>query len=119
MGWTGIDTKKSLEDVFKQEFAEQMPRFKKYIILQVTGENMDDGLDEEAEVFIAFEPRPNEVCAVVILMHREGNEVRYKDMDESMGPYSKHKCPKEIMELLSPVESLKYNTYSKEWRARQ
>jgi hypothetical protein len=52
-------------------------------------------------------------------MKRFGREVMWKEQDESVGPYMKHKCPKNIMKLLSPVEKLEYPGYSKEWRERQ
>jgi predicted transport protein len=120
MGWTGIPTKRSIEEISKQEFATYENQIVKNIILDVPKEQWDEFQCEEKEQYIAFRNSNNNIICIVVLWQKMHNEVLYKTMDESSGPYTKTKCPKEIMDVLTPVEKLGgYAGYSKEWRARQ
>lgn len=56
------------------------------------------------------------VWAAVILLDfakRDGCDIGYKDMDESMGP-CEDDCPERILKLLTPTES----EYANDWRGR-
>lgn len=62
------------------------------------------------------EPESVKVFAAITLTRVDNNDYynfAYKDMDESMGP-CEDKCPKAILDLLSPTEY----EYAKEWRKR-
>jgi len=73
MGWTGINTTKSFEDVFKGE--NYGMKVIKSIFLNVTGDYRDDGHDEEAEQFVVFKHKKGYKFICVILWARCGNEV--------------------------------------------
>lgn len=122
MGWTGINTSKTFEEVFNDEFGNYQPSFEviKHVELQIPTHLRDDKKVEESEFFCCFKHKGQGYkFAVVILFARKDKEVLWKEMEESMGPYSKMKCPKEILDILSPIESLPYPGYAKEWRKRQ
>ena len=53
------------------------------------------------------------VFAYIGLTRKEGKEIYLKDMDETCGP-NESKCPKAILDLLTPTE----NTYANNWRER-
>lgn len=53
------------------------------------------------------------IYAEVVLTSVENGEFYYKEMEESMGPYS-YKCPNSILDMLSPTD----NTYANDWRKR-
>ena len=55
--------------------------------------------------------RPNEVHALVCLTEMHDGWFYYKDMEEEMGPYE-CKCPKAILDLLTPTS----NEYARKWR---
>ena len=62
------------------------------------------------------EPERSEVfAAVVVTSTNMGyyHNFMYNAMDETVGP-CEHKCPKSILDLLTPTE----NEYAKEWRQR-
>ena len=120
MGWTSYNTNKSFREVFEDEFEHRYP-LGTFLLTQeykITGQWKDDDCDEESEFFSAMRYKNTLLCFTV-MMKRFGREVMWKEQDESVGPYMKHKCPKNIMKLLSPVEKLEYPGYSKEWRERQ
>ncbi len=122
MGWTGINTSKTFEEVFQEEFCGYQSNFEviKHVELKIPKHHRDDEKIEESEFFCCFKNKEKGYkFAVVILFARNGKEVLWNEMDESMGPYSKLKCPKEILDILSPIEQLDYPGYAKEWRERQ
>lgn len=53
----------------------------------------------------------DEVWAAVFLTGVDGNEFYYKDMDETVIP-CEHKCPKSILNILTPTD----NQYANTWR---
>lgn len=60
------------------------------------------------------EPESSYVFAAIILTRTNAKDYfnfSYKDMDESMGPFER-KCPKYILDLLSPTD----NQFANEWR---
>ena len=66
--------------------------------------------------YVAIENDDKEVYAIVILIstsNRDGFNFGYKDMSEFCGPY-KTKCPKSILNLLTPTE----NKWANEWRQK-
>jgi len=117
MGWTGITTKKTFEQVFEEEFRTFILQQKiiKSIFLEVPIDKEYEDEDEHAEQFIAFRAEEGITC-VIIIWKRYDNEVLYKEMDETVGPSTYNKCPKEIMDMLSPLDNFKYSGYAKEWR---
>jgi hypothetical protein len=122
MGWTGINTRDSFMDVFKREYAQwfygQNPKLIKTIEVPTPNDELDDGSDAESEIFSAINDN-GVIFGHVLLMKKCNNEVLYKGMDETNGPYTKAKCPKEILSLLSPVEKFEYQGYANKWRERQ
>lgn len=59
--------------------------------------------------------------AVVIVMewHKDPHfNFEYKIMSEREGPFY-YDCPKEIMDLLSPIKDFDWKGYAEEWRAKQ
>ena len=115
MGWTSITSTKSFEEVFQQEFASHKvikSVFKHHTLVP-------EDIDQAADQYVVFEHKDGYKFICVILWQRQHNEVYWKDMDESMGPYSSTKCPKEILEAASPIEELPYVGYAKEWREKQ
>lgn len=125
MGWTGIYTKKSFMEVFKEEYMEALYNQK---ILKVCEFNVSDKEPEcleESEFYIACRRHNGTIgCNTIIFRrydiskHRDKEEVVFKEMDEGMGPYINN-CPIEILKMLSPVEQLEYPGYAKEFRERQ
>lgn len=113
MGWTftnrqkGISTKRFFEDT-----------------CNYTNEDGSYGrvLDCKARLdtaYIAYEIKrkdlPSEVVGVVCLTKyvKDYYNFGYKDMDETMGPYS-YDCPKAILEKLTPTT----NEYALKWREK-
>jgi len=83
----------------------------------------DEINDPESEIFSAIQHKGN-IYAHVTLMTRVGNEVIYKGMHEFVGPYTKAKCPKEIMSMLSDLTKFDTEYFgemdsAKEWRKKQ
>lgn len=118
MGWTGIDTNKSMLEVFKDEFSSRIVDHE----YMAYSPPFDDGNIEEAEVHAAYKVG-EDVIGMVILMNAfmRGNtrEVVYKEMSESMGPYHRYPFNKRVSEHLSPLKSLAYPGYSEDWRKKQ
>lgn len=54
-----------------------------------------------------------QVSAAIFLTTRNRGEWGYKDMDETMGPVAS-KCPKSILDLLTPTDS----EWANQWRER-
>jgi len=121
MGWTSITTKDSFEQVFQREFADKNPGFfLKHIELKVPSYLRNDGNMEESEFFCAVISRNKAFnYGYVILFARWDDQVAWKEMDETSGPFTKLKCPKEILNMLSPLEKFDYAGYAEEWRKRQ
>jgi hypothetical protein len=122
MRWTGINTSKTFEEVFQQEFCGYQSTYEliKHIELEIPPHLRDDNKVQESEFFCCFKNKAKGYkVGIVILFARNGKEVLWKEMDEGMVPYSKMKCPKEILDILSPIEQLDYPGYIKEWRERQ
>lgn len=111
MGWTGINTKKTFEEVYESEFGSLETLASSF---EHWGENYSKG-----ESFHAIRHKKGYVFALIILWDKDNKEVCYKEMDESVGPNTMRKCPKFIMDYLSPLEELPYPGFSKEWRERQ
>jgi len=110
MGWTFLHRAKGLrtEDIFRQDFGEGVLRFR---------------LVGRSEAYMAYRTGKGPVIGLVCLTQyrsRDRCNFGYKDMDESMGPYY-YNCPKEILEMLSPLEevyalgSTRYES-AKNWR---
>jgi len=128
MGWTGIKTKQSFMDVFKEEYAAWLlpssdNYIQKSIEVRIPPHLRSNTTDDEAEIYSVIFNRKLEFnyCHVAI-MERVDNEVLIKGQDEFSGPYCLTKCPQEIVELLSPVSKLKNNDdkcYIEEFRKRQ
>lgn len=55
----------------------------------------------------------NEVFAYIGKTRKEGGELYVKDMDDTFGPVDT-KCPKSILDLLSPTDNL----IAKNWREK-
>jgi hypothetical protein len=117
MGWTGIPTKKSIETIFEQEFAN--PQFEKKVLLDVPRFNWDESNVEEKEAYLLMRTKENELIVIVVLFKKDDEDVLYKEMSEDMGPYTKTRCPKDLLKMATPVEKLSYAGYAKEWRERQ
>lgn len=114
MGWTSITTKKSFEEVFKQEFAS----------LDVVESEFCKTNTTQSVQFLTVKHKKSFIFILVILWQRDGDEVFWKEMDETEGPNTwKHKCPKKVFDSASPLEHIeKYGGnlgYSKEWRTKQ
>lgn len=75
-----------------------------------------DGTVENDGTIVPFSPAKTEVIALVCLIQhvpkaKDGYNFGYKDMEESMGPCER-RCPKTILEMLTPTTS----EYAIEWR---
>lgn len=121
MGWTGIKTRRSLEEVFKDEFASQLYGniIVKYSIVNIPKSLYDDYVTEQSEIYCAWKCNNGAIACVTIIIERINDEVLYKVQDDTVGPYTLTKCPKEILNLLSPFDKYDYIGYAKEWRERQ
>lgn len=120
MGWTGINTNKSIEQVYENEFIEWRINQKiiKSAFIQVPGNKKNDPESIEQEQYLAVRTDDGTIVCVVILWKQYDGEVLYKVMDESMGPYTKTKAPKDVLQTLSPLSKLKHPGYAKEFRER-
>lgn len=62
----------------------------------------------------------HEPKGIGVLRHYDKNdEVYWKEMSESVGPNTINKCPKVILDMLTPIDKLNYPGYAKEWRESQ
>jgi hypothetical protein len=67
---------------------------------------------EDNNLYVAY--RLNDtVSALVVLREFEGNEVSYKVLDETEGPFEAH-ASQAFLDVLSPTD----NQYAIEWRSR-
>lgn len=67
---------------------------------------------EDTTLYVAY--RLNDtVSALVVLRDFEGNEVSYKVLDETEGPFEAH-ASQAFLDVLSPTD----NQYATEWRSR-
>lgn len=120
MGATIVKSRKSFADVFESENQEAYysQSLLKYAEVKCK-RPFENGASEESEFFVAMRSADRKfVLCVVWLFKRFGDEVYFKVISEFEGPFTRNKCPQEIMRLLSPVENLKYQGYAKEWRER-
>jgi len=112
MGWTGINTQRSFDEVFQDEFGTYIQEGKIIRYAEVKSSETD------STFYLAVRRQNGAIGANVIIFRKEGKEVLYKEMDEGMGPHS-YNCPQNILNLLSPIEKLEYPGYAKEWREKQ
>ncbi|MFA5153064.1 MAG: hypothetical protein WC554_10925 [Clostridia bacterium] len=136
MGWDGIESKASFDEVFKDEFKKSFSdgSFIKYVELKV--DNLENSflrhlnshyeILEMSEFFVAANLEPGLIGCFIMFFERvslDGIEyVFHKDFHESEGPFTVNYCPKEILELLSPVEKYKELWQQKDirkWRTIQ
>lgn len=123
MGWTSyyvepiykngkrfIDRKAECDKLFNCDMIDNIGKF------EVLKSTMIGSTYYAAVKRTTFDPESTKVFAAVVLTHTNNKDYynfAYKDMDESVGP-CESKCPKSILDLLSPTE----NDYAKEWRKR-
>lgn len=128
MGWTGIKTRDSLMEVFKSEYGSMMfpgseHEFIKSVPVTVPQRLYDEDMIEEMEIYSAVRTKGIVYAHTLMIKRTKEGEVLYKGQDETVGPYMLSKCPKEIMDLLSPIEKLQgvlgNCEYAKKWRAKQ
>jgi hypothetical protein len=112
MGWTGINSNRSFEQVFEEEYNESIRSNKIIKYAEVVKTN------KSSVFYIAARRANGAIGANVILFERERGEVLYKEMDEGMGPHG-YDCPADILQLLSPIKDLEYPGYSEDWRKAQ
>jgi hypothetical protein len=119
MGWNGINTNKSFDEVFRDEFATLLYNgsIRRYIEVHVDPP-YDTGTDDESEFFLAVYRQDYMGCDVILFKRCDGN-VLYKIMSDTEGPYTINKCPKEILELLSPTDKYGFVGYADTWRKDQ
>lgn len=119
MGSTGITTKKSFDDVFREEFGTELYNMtiRRYHEMKVPPP-FETGVTEESEFFLATY-RDGYIGCDVIIFKRYIHEVVYKIMSDTEGPYTVTKCPEDIMKLLSPIEEYGYVGHADEFRKRQ
>lgn len=115
MGWTFThrDKKESALEFFRREFARNG-----------NGDHILDAATKESAVYIAYRTEDNKVVCIICLVKWARDpyyNFGYKDMDETMGVYES-KCPKRILQMLSPVEDITTHPESMkcavEWRKR-
>ena len=68
--------------------------------------------EEDTTLYVAYRYN-HTVSALVILREFEGNEVSYKVLDETEGPFEAH-ASQAFLDVLSPTDS----QYATEWRSR-
>ena len=113
MGWTGITTNDTIENVFFTEFSDA----------NVLEYHKHGTSERRAEIYAAiYNPKRNITYGCVILFERNGSDVMFKEMDEFMHPYY-YACPMFVLQKLSREDQLRdagiskeliYN--SKQWR---
>ena len=125
MGWNGLNSNKSFDEIFRNEFAEWLAygNIRHYVECHVDPPYDHDTIDE-SEFFAAVRGNLGFTYCLIVIMKRlnSDNTVAYKVMDEFVGPFTINKCPVEIMELLTPLDQLDKNEYkghSEEWRESQ
>jgi|SaaInlStandDraft_4_1057021.scaffolds.fasta_scaffold34363_2 hypothetical protein len=123
MGWTSYRTNDSFMEVFKSEYRQWHQPDSEHLVRQsvemkVSPHDWDEGTDSESEIWSAIEWKGKGIYAHVLLMSKRDGEVYFKGMDETVGPYSKTRCPDEIFNLLTPLPE-DIEGYSKDWRARR
>lgn len=123
MGWTSyyveptykngkpfIDRKAECDNLFNCDMVDNKGKF------EVLKSAMVGSTYYAAVKKTTFNPASEKVFAVIVLTSTNSKDYynfAYKDMDETMGP-DESKCPKTILDLLSPTEY----EYAKEWRKR-
>lgn len=112
MGWTGIKTDQSFKQVFESEFSD-LNVLKYYFHTEYP----DTDCQEQSTLYAAVKSSNNAIVfALVVLFKRYDNEVLFKVMDETVGPYY-YDCPKDIIDMLTPTEDFD-SGYAKEWRIK-
>lgn len=114
MGWTETNWVKGTKiiDWFKEGYNFENEHVKQTVL--------DAALVARTEAFAAIEQikkdtgeRTVSMAVVIVKFQNEFYNFRYKDMDETMGPYI-CRCPKRLMKLLTPTE----HEHALEWRKR-
>jgi len=121
MGWCGINTDKSFNEVFRNEFVSYLNNemIRRYIECHVDPPYDHDTCDE-SEFFLAVFRTSYIGCDIIIFKRSlDKSTVLYKMMSDIEGPYTINKCPKEILDLLSPIEHYNQPGYAKKWRDDQ
>lgn len=105
MGWTGVYNGR-MTSKEKKEYLDKEYTFKDNVVIKSAMVG--------STYYCAVRKSNGVVWAGVCLtqMHRDG-EFRYKDMDETEGPYA-WDCPIGILSLLTPTEY----EYAKDWRKK-
>jgi hypothetical protein len=110
MGWTSFKFSGTIREFVEQEFNRE-PAHGKVLKFSQVG----------STIYIAYQlargERAGKVTAFIILTSRKNGEICYKDEDETVGSYER-KCPKSILNLLTPLEELYPDgcAWAKEWR---
>lgn len=96
MGWTGCPTNLTTKAFILQEFNKS--NVKKY---EAKGKT----------VYLAIEPTPGEVTALVILVEKKRGYITYKDMSEKMMPFS-FEASEDLLDILT----ITGDSGANEWR---
>jgi len=121
MGWCGLNSTKSFDEIFRDEFGTYLYNgtIRRYIEVHVDPPYESD-ISDEAEFFLAVN-RVNYTGCDVILFKRgiDGKSVFYKIMPDTDAPCTVSKCPKMILDTLSPINRYNIPGYAEEWRNNQ
>ena len=118
MGWTGEFTQRTFKEVFNEEVVRGFDVLR---MVEIKKNPMPDE-KEVSEFYAAIQPNGKQyVVGLVVIMKsyldQGKREVLWKEMDESVGP-NYYGCPKNILDMLSPIESIEHAGYAKEWREK-
>lgn len=102
MGWTYVPKKygQTIKDFFSEQFDSESGK----VIACYSKLNV---------AYIAYETKQKEVIAIVCLLHRKNGYFGYKDMDETMGPFS-YDAPAKLLNILTPTT----NEWALQWRMK-